>query len=120
MLRQTYIAFVLCVATLSGCSSSDDFECPAPQLQSSDGVLKETPDDIQAYRVRFANDFSENAISDAIASLRIKYPDAQNDAIANYLVAAYCPNVRGQAVGSSSQKAKLAAFENAVHAVLGD
>ena len=120
MLRLAMIGSALCALTLAGCQRPASLECPAPQLQSARGDLKETADDIQAYQQRFAKGFSEDAISEAIASLRIKYPDAPKEAIENYLVAAYCPSVIDKAVGLNDQKAKLASFENAVHAVLGD
>ena len=120
MKRQILIVSALCALTLTGCHHADELECPTPQLQSSDGDLKESADNIRAYQDRLSGDFSENAISEAVASLRLKYPDAKNDAIANYLVAAYCPIITKRETGISEQRAKLASFENAVHAVLGD
>lgn len=120
MLRQALIGSALCALTLTGCHRQTALECPVPQLHSARGDLKETDADIEAFRQRFAISYSQDAISEAIASLRMKYPDATKDAIENYLVAAYCPNATREDVGISDQKAKLASFETAVHAVLGD
>lgn len=110
----------LCLSLLSGCGQADEVSCPVPQLQSASGDLKEGPDDIKAMSDRFTGDFSENAISAAIASLKLKYPEAGNDAIANYLVAAYCPDAKALAADRQAQQAKLDAFEAAVHTVMGD
>lgn len=120
MFRQALIGSALCVLTLAACHRETGLECPVPQLQSARGDLRETAADIQDYQQRFASGFSEDAISEAIASLRTKYSEAPNDAISNYLTSAYCVNVKKQDVGLSVQKAKLASFEKAVHAVLGD
>jgi hypothetical protein len=120
MLWKSVIASALCALSLSGCHDATALQCPTPQLQSSAGDLKESASDIQAYRDRFASGFSQNNIQEAIVSLRKKYPGAPKSAITNYLVAAYCPNASSQAVGVSDQRAKLASFESAVRAQIGN
>ena len=120
MLRQALIASILGALSLAGCHAATAVQCPTPQLRSSRGDLKESAADIRSYQNRFVSGFSDNGISEAIASLRNKYPGASKAGIANYLVAADCPNAIEQAVGPSDQKARLASFERAVHAKLRD
>lgn len=118
MRYQALLLCAACVGTLSACSKTDSLECPVPQLQSADGVLKETAADIRSYQDRFRDGFSQNEVDEAIASLRQKYPIVGTDAISNYLVAAYCPVAVEQEVGRDAQQEKLGQFENEISAIL--
>lgn len=120
MSRRYLALFAWPLLSLAGCNAEKPLQCPTHQLSASTGDLHETEQDIEAYQARFAAGFSGNSVGEAVASLRTKYPGAADDAIGNYLVAAYCPVVVRSVDGAPDQKARLAAFENAVHAALGD
>lgn len=96
---------------LTACGKPSDIECPTVQLRSADGVLVDTKADIEAYGVLFQAGYEGNTIPDAVAAVRQKYPGATTEEIRNFLIAAYCPIARQDAVGASAQKAKLQQFE---------
>ena len=120
MLCRLLLLPVLPVLFLTGCNTGATLECPAPRLQSGNDELHETAADIKSYQSRFEDGYSENELGTAISALRQKYPDARDDAIFNYLVAAYCPVARGSSDFPSIQKNRLRSFESALHAALGD
>lgn len=117
--RPLSLALALSALALSGCGKPADLECPVPQLRGADGVLKDTSQDIAAYGARFQSGYGGNAIAEAIAAVRQQYPGASNAEITDFLVAAYCPIARQNAVGASAQKASLQQFEAALAANLG-
>lgn len=119
MPNHSFIA-MLTLFGLAGCGSTQSLVCPRPELYDGSGKITEAGTNPKAIQARFDRRFSANDLDETIALLRRRFPDADDDAIYNYLVAAYCPALARQGNPISVQKAKLLAFENAVHTVLGD
>lgn len=118
-MRKPSFILLLTVLGLAGCGSQG-LVCPKPQLYRRSGDVVDAAVDLKAVQARFAHSYSTPELNETIASLRQKIPDADDDAIFNFLVAAYCPVAVQRGNSISDQRARLLAFENAAHAVLGD
>jgi hypothetical protein len=93
-------------------------ECPLPQMESSDGILKQTPATIIADSQILAARGSA-AIPGMVYRLRRRHPQSSNAAVLNYMVTAYCPVVnRMSAISDNKKDAVLARFESQVMARL--
>jgi hypothetical protein len=109
-------AVFLIIALAAGPASA--LECPVPQMEASDGTLKETPAAITAASQTLAARGSA-AIPGMIYRLRQRFPRSSNAAIMNYMVTAYCPVVnRKTAISENQKKALLTRFESQITARL--
>lgn len=88
-------------------------ECPLPQA-GAPGVLPESEDKIKELAGLLASGDLDNRINLIIADLRRRYPDADNGAIVNYLVTAYCPVVEAQSLGDEEKTQKVNNFSSQV------
>jgi len=114
------IILVLALFGLAGCGTGPSLVCPQPQLHRGPGEITGAAANLKDIQARFKRSYSANDLNETIATLRRKFPDAGDDAIYNYLVAAYCPVAAQPGDSISVQRARLLTFENALRAVLGD
>lgn len=89
-------------------------ECPVPHSKASAGVIKETPEQTEAYTSILAGGDTGNAVDTVIADIRHKYPDATKEEIINYLVTAYCPAVEAEGYGGAIATQKIREFSSLV------
>ena len=90
-------------------------DCPAPQLGSQAGTIKESSDDIKNLSKRLMNNGQENVVKEVALELKNKYPAATTGEIVNYLVSAYCPGVNQKTGLSDVEKSR--AVEKHIHRV---
>lgn len=117
--RPLLVAPLLALALLAGCGKPASMTCPTPQ-QGGAGDLRETPDQLRA-TTALLGDGDENAIATAAGVIHGRHPTAKTDAVANYLVVAYCPTIAarpGKDAGEKNQM--LAAFAQRARQVVGD
>ena len=112
---------VMLVPACSRTSSSegaDRITCPEAQGTAAPGVLRETPQQIEASRGELGQG-SESEISRAVASIHARHPDASSGSIVNYLVTAYCPTVNaGGPSGEDAKRQALRAFATRVRKIV--
>lgn len=100
---------ILPLALLAACGSQTSIDCPAPQIGTA-GDLHETPDQIRTTGAAIGNG-DENAVAVAAEAVRARHPTAGADAIADYLVVAYCPAIAAKpGMDAREQKRAVATF----------
>jgi hypothetical protein len=86
-------------------------ECPDPHTIASQGVLQETPAQIEATGKKLASGDPDKTMTGVLADLRARYPKVDNAELVNYVITAYCPVINGTATLSEAEKkARLGAF----------
>ena len=105
------LAWVAFVSIVLGCGIAQAVECPTPQ--SLDGSAP-TPLNPELKQKLSAPDVYGNA-SELLAAVKALYPTAPKLAIANYLIAAFCPIVNATPdIGEDLKKARVTSFANSV------
>jgi len=93
MMRTIWLALLL--VSVAGCAQSASKElikCPTPETGQTAGTVKESAAQIAAagQQLHYGN---SNAIAEVAAAVRKRHPGAGKDAIINYLLTAYCPDL---------------------------
>ena len=108
--RRALQSAAMVAVTISIAHPAWALECPVPHPEAANGVLSETPAQIDKYSSILANGDAGNAVGIVISDLRSKFPSASNAEIANFLVAAYCPAVASQGYSGAAATEKVNAF----------
>ncbi|MEG8040859.1 hypothetical protein QP166_16500 [Sphingomonas sp. LR60] len=111
-------AALLALTMLAACGQQATMTCPTVQA-GGPGDLRETADQQRA-TAALLGDGDENAIATTAAVIHGRHPTASTDAIANYLVVAYCPTIAARADKDASEKDRLlAAFAKRARQIVG-
>ena len=112
------LLFLVPGLSLVSCSSSGPhLQCPDPAEVAPASVGG--AEAVRALTPRLAGPDRENVISEAVHSLRASDPSLSQDAIADILIAADCPNVAGDpALDGRAQARRMADLRGEIESVL--
>ena len=111
MLGSQRLAQIACVTIALGCGIAQAVECPTPQSLDGSG---QTPVSAELTQKLAAPDVYGNA-PELFAAVQALYPKASKLAIANYLIAAFCPIVNATPdIGEDLKAARVKSFANGV------
>lgn len=109
---------LLALAMLAGCGQQAAMTCPTVQAGGA-GDLRETAEQQRA-TAALLGDGDENAIATTAAVIHGRHPAAGTDAIANYMVAAYCPTIAARSDADAAEKRRLLdAFAQRARQIVG-
>ena len=112
-----FLAVGALVVALGGCGDTAAFECPSPQ-QGGSGVIPESEAKIKELSGLLATGDRDNRIRLIITDLQRQYPQADDAAIVNYLVTAYCPVVDALGIGDDEKTQQVDQFSSQVFKIL--
>ena len=112
-------AAALAAGLLAGIAAAQALDCPLAQPQGQPGAIKETPGEISALEPLLAGADLSGQVPAIVDGLRKRYPAANPEEVANYLITAYCPSVaKAPDLSEAEKTARVIAFSKAVLATL--
>lgn len=91
------------------------FECPEPQARSGGGVIQESQQEIDRLSAMLRGGDLDNRLEVIARDLKDRYAGAEDTDLTDFMVAAYCPVIAGDASLSEAEKdARLTEFSQQV------
>jgi len=111
-------AFVLAAAPL--CAHAEPaLQCPPAHPGGGPGVIQESRARIQHLGALLGSDAEADHLPSIVTDLRHRHPNVANAEIYDYLLAAYCPEVRRlSGLTDAERQARIARFRQQVETVL--
>jgi hypothetical protein len=107
------LASAVMMLSVGASGANAEFVCPLPQ-KGAPGVLPESEAKIKELSGLLSSGDLDNRIHLIITNLRRDFPKADDAAIVNYLVTAYCPVVDAESIGDDAKTEKVNGFSSEV------
>ena len=85
-------------------------ECPVPHVLPHPGIITETQPQIREYGATLAGGDTGNAIGVIAQDLRTKYPGVTDAEITNFLVSAYCSELKAEGYQGDRARTRIKDF----------
>ncbi len=112
------LAAVVLAAAPVGAHAEGALQCPPAHPSGGLGVIQESRARIQRLGAVLGSDAEADHLPSVVADLRRRHPHVANAEIYNYLLAAYCPDVRRlSGLTNAERQARIAKFRQQVETV---
>jgi hypothetical protein len=85
-------------------------ECPVPHVLPHAGIITETQPQIREYGATLAGNDTGNAVGVIAQDLRKKYPGVTDAEITNFLVTAYCFELKAEGYDGARARTRIKNF----------
>ncbi len=110
----------LMLLPLSAALPAHALECPvSPNAASKHEIVANAPQ-IKQFQKRLAAENPAAAAESIIGTLKVMYPKASDEGVANFMIALECPVIAEQNKGDAWEKTQVKQFADTVHSVLAE